>query len=206
MIWSKPQASSTTRSAFRNRLVARDPSNAERQSDLSISLKKIGYVRFAQGNLEATFDAYNRSLQIAQQLAARDPSNPRWQRDVLVTLSSVGDVRLAQRNLEAALEAYNQSLAIREQLAAQDPSNAQWRRGLAISFVRVSEVLPEDRRSEAVELVQRAFTILVELARAERLSPPTLRCSSTCARGSESQEIAPDASNALPALGRRGTA
>ena len=80
-------------------------------------------------------------------------------------------MRLAQRNLEAALEAYNQSLAIREQLAAQDPSNAQWRRGLAISFVRVSEVLPEDRRSEAVELVQRAFTILVELAGGASVAP-----------------------------------
>ena len=115
-------------------------------------------------------------------------------------------MRLAQRNLEAALEAYNQSLAIREQLAAQDPSKRAMA-ALPRDFVReVSEVLPEDRRSEAVELVQRAFTILVELARAERLSPPTLRCSSTCARGSESQEIAPDASNALPGLGRRGTA
>jgi tetratricopeptide (TPR) repeat protein len=155
-------------------LAAHDPSDAQLQRDLSVSLHKIGGILSDLGDLQQALEVYNQDLQIAQQLAARNPSNAEWQSDLSVSYEKIGGVRRAQGNLEAALEAYNQSLAIREQLAAQDPSNTQWQRGLAISFLSLFEALPEDRRSEAVELRQRAFTILVELAQAGRLSPPDL--------------------------------
>jgi len=61
--------------AIRQRLAASDPTNAEGQRDLSVSLDSLGDLAVAQGDLAGALRYFNESKAIAERLAASDPAN-----------------------------------------------------------------------------------------------------------------------------------
>jgi tetratricopeptide (TPR) repeat protein len=119
-------------------LAAADPGNAGWQRDLSVSLEKVGDVRFAAGDRAGALAVYEESLAIRRKLAVADPGNSDWQRDVAVGLNKVADVQFAVGNRAGALSAYDESVAIRRKLATADPGNAGWQADLVISLYKVS--------------------------------------------------------------------
>ncbi|MCA3425106.1 MAG: tetratricopeptide repeat protein, partial [Roseomonas sp.] len=122
-------------------LATKDPSNAERQRDLSVSQNNIGNVLQAQGDLAGALVAYQRSMTIAEALATCDPSNAEWQRDLSVCHNKIGDVLRAQGDLAGALAAHQRSMLIAEQLAASDPSNSERQRDLSVCQNRIGDML-----------------------------------------------------------------
>jgi tetratricopeptide (TPR) repeat protein len=119
-------------------LAAADPGNAGWQRDLSVSLEKVGDVRFDAGDRAGALAAYEECLAIRRKLAAADSGNSGWQRDVAVGLNQVGDVQLAVGNRAGARSAYEESVAIRRKLATTDPGNARWQADLVITLYKVS--------------------------------------------------------------------
>ena len=78
-----------------------DPSNADWQRDLSVSLNKVGDVQAAQADRAARSRPYRDSLAIIERLAKSDPGNAGWQRDLSVSSQNVGDARLRRGILPA---------------------------------------------------------------------------------------------------------
>ena len=69
------------------RLMAADPSHAERARDVSVSLERIGDVRSARNDLEGALKAYEEGLEIRRRLMAADPSHAERARDVSVSVT-----------------------------------------------------------------------------------------------------------------------
>ena len=59
-----------------------DPSSAQAQRDISVSLNYVDQIQAAQGDASAALKSYQQSLLIAEALALADPSNAQAQRDV----------------------------------------------------------------------------------------------------------------------------
>ena len=117
-----------------------DPSNAERQRDVSVSLDRIGDVRRTRSDLPGALEAYEEGLKIRRKLAADDPSNAERLRDVSVSLNKVGDVLRTRSDLPGALEAYEEGLTIARKLAADDPTNAERQIDLGVSLAKLAQV------------------------------------------------------------------
>ena len=154
------------------RSAARQPGNAERQRDLSVSFIKIGDIRSAQGSLDEALDAFNKDLIIAQRLAEQDPGNAGWQRHLSVSFEKIGDVRSAQGSLDEALDAFNNSLSIIQRLAEQDPGNAGWQSDVAVSHWKLATLLKGmGQTEEAAGLLREGLDVLNQLAAENRLIP-----------------------------------
>jgi tetratricopeptide (TPR) repeat protein len=146
--------------AICQRLAAANPSNTDRQRDLSLSFDNVAKVLTDLGKLDEALKAYRDRLAVAERLAAADRSNTEWQRDLSISYDKVGDVLKAQNKLDEALKAYRDELAIAEQLAAADRSNTEWQNdfqysignigGLAFEFVLARNFV---RALEAADLV-----------------------------------------------------
>ncbi len=68
------------------RLMAADPSHAERARDVSVSVNKIGDVLRSRNDLSGALSRYEEGLEIARRLMAADPSHAEHARDVSVSL------------------------------------------------------------------------------------------------------------------------
>jgi tetratricopeptide (TPR) repeat protein len=79
---------------------------SDSQRDVGAALADLGDLRWSQGDLSATFAAYEASKVIFEKLAAADQGNVDCQRNVSVSWSKLGDVRVAQGNLAGAVKAY----------------------------------------------------------------------------------------------------
>ena len=96
---------------IRRKLAAFDPSNAEWQRDVSVSLTNVGNMRLGAGDRAGALAAFEGSLSLTRKLAAIDASNARWQIDLATCLyhfDAVVDpprVRAALREALAILEA-----------------------------------------------------------------------------------------------------
>ena len=63
------------------KLAAGDPTNAEWQRDLSVSLEKLGNVQLTQGDLATARREFTAALVIAERLTKLDPTNATWRND-----------------------------------------------------------------------------------------------------------------------------
>lgn len=70
--------------AVRERLAQADPSNAQWQRDLFVSLWRVADLSDRQGDRTAARSVAHRALGLAQRLAALDPRNVTWQQDLSV--------------------------------------------------------------------------------------------------------------------------
>jgi tetratricopeptide (TPR) repeat protein len=146
-------------------LAAAEPSNADWQRLLAVSLGRRGDLLHAQGDTGAALEAYRSGLAIRERLAAADPSNVGLQDDLSKGQSDVGDVLLEQGDAEAALAWFRSSLAISERLAAADSSDVRRQRDLSLGHGRVGDVLRvQGHTHAAVEFFRAALAIDERLA------------------------------------------
>jgi len=149
----------TCRNTF-ERLAQIDPSNAQLQRDLSISLDKIGNILFEQGNLSDALEPYQQSLSIAGRLTSSNPNNVLWKHDLSISREKIGDILFAQGNLVDALEEYRQSLNLRDFVSAYDKSNEAWKGDLVSCHMKIGMVLSKQGKlDEALKAHQQSFDI-----------------------------------------------
>jgi tetratricopeptide (TPR) repeat protein len=101
--------------AIAERLAAVDPSNTERQRDLSVSYNNVGNVLERQGKLDEALQKYRQGVAIREHLAAADRSNAQWRNDLDNAIGRIG--ALAYRLVLAsefpiALDAADQTISL----------------------------------------------------------------------------------------------
>src|SRR5262249_60545500 len=104
------------------------------QSDLSLSLDRIGGVLVATDRNAEALEAYRKGLAIAERLAAADRGNAAWQRDRVVSEIKVGDVLARMGRREEALASYRQGLASAQRAGLVSPGTNPGQRELWVFF------------------------------------------------------------------------
>jgi tetratricopeptide (TPR) repeat protein len=125
------------------RLADADPSNLDRQRDLSVSQAKMGDVLSARGDLAGALAAYRQALAMMQRLAAVDPSHVGWQWDLSVSRRNMGEALRDAGDPTGALEAYREALAVMQRLATAEPTNVGWQRDVGVCHNRVGDLLSD---------------------------------------------------------------
>ena len=93
----------------------------QHQSDLVISLNRIGDTLMALGRAAEGLAVYRQGLVITEALAVQDAKSLEWQRALAISLNRVGDVVIGMGQRDEALALFRRSQAIRERLAVADP-------------------------------------------------------------------------------------
>jgi tetratricopeptide (TPR) repeat protein len=119
------------------RLARENPTSAQAQRDLSVSLGKLGDVLVQAGKLSEATTRYEDALAISDRLARENPASAQAQRDLSVSLNKLGDVLQQAGKLSEATTRYEESRVIRERLARENPSSAQAKRDLISSYWRL---------------------------------------------------------------------
>ena len=127
--------------SIRRKLVADDPTNPERLSDVSSSLVEIGRLLDWRNDPTGALAAYQEGLSIRRKLAADDTTNAERLRGVGASLASIGGVLSARNDLIGAMAAYREGLGIARKLAAHDPTNAERLHDVSIHLDRIGSVL-----------------------------------------------------------------
>lgn len=146
-------------------LTACDPTNAEWQRDLSISLDKIGNIATTEGNLDAALLFFSEAKSISERLASTNPANASWQRNLSVSLNKLGDLAVTQGDLDKARIFFSEAKAISEHLAASDLTNAVWQRDLSVSLEKLGDLaVAQGDLNSALLFLSEAKTISEHLA------------------------------------------
>ncbi len=119
------------------RLAADNPTSAEAQRDLSISLEKLGSVLVAAGDLTGARNRLEEDLKITKRLAEDSPTSAEAQRDLSLCLEKLGDVLVAAGDLAGARKRFEEALQIAERLAAYNPASAQAQRDLIVCHIKL---------------------------------------------------------------------
>ena len=130
----------TESKTIRERLAASDPTNAQWQRALSVSLNNLGDLAVAQGDLTGALHHFTESKIISERLATSDPANAPWQRGLSVSLIKLGNIAVAQGDLAGAMRHFTESKTIRERLAASNPANTQWQRDCSVSLDKLGDL------------------------------------------------------------------
>lgn len=139
--------------AINERLLAADPSDAERQRSVAVILKTLGTNLFDQlGDARTAREYYVRALDLDTRRAQALPKNSLIQLDISFDLGELANMAKEQGDLDQALNLYERTLAIRKNLAALDPRNARLSGRVAYALLRVSEV--RYRKGQASEALQ----------------------------------------------------
>lgn len=121
-------------------IVKHDPDNNDYQSDLSVSLNRLGDVHLRLGNTDAALSAYLTCLKIRERLVMVEPDVTEFQSDLSVSHEKLGDIQLLLGNTDLALSAYEASLSIRQQLVKENPQNTEFKRDLAVSHGKRGDI------------------------------------------------------------------
>jgi len=156
---------------IRRKLAQDNPTSAEAQRDLSISLERLGDVAVAAGDLPDAKARHEEGLAIRRKLAQANPTSAQAQRDLSISLEKLGDVAVAVGDLPGAKARYEEDLAITRKLAKGNPTSAETQRDLVVSLFNLGDVT-KDRT-----LLREALQIVQSLERAGRLAPSDHRMS-----------------------------
>jgi tetratricopeptide (TPR) repeat protein len=104
-------------------LAEQKPDAMELQSNIGLSLEKVGEALRAGGDIKGSLTAYRESLEIARAIAAKDPGNNQWRIDLVLSLwrlAAAGD-QPRERLTDALKILKNLKLQ-----AALSPEQEQW--------------------------------------------------------------------------------
>lgn len=147
------------------KLSSDDPSNNDRQRDLSVSYVKTGDLQNADGKRADALKSYKNGMEIRQRLAALDPANARWQLDLWLSLNRVGDLQSVEGKFIEALETHQEGLDIAKKLTQLDASNLESQRALSISYSTMGDLRSvEGKRAEALTFYRNGLEIHKHMA------------------------------------------
>lgn len=100
------------------------------------ALRRIGEMRFTQGDIEGALEAYQTALGDVGELAEQSPENLQYLRDVRRLKTNIGNALAAAWRYDEANAAYSQAQAISESLIAKANDNVADRRDLAVVLLK----------------------------------------------------------------------
>ena len=112
-------------------LVARDPSNGERQYALAQVLFWLANSDRLGGDLESAGARFSQYLEIAERLVLLDPERADWQMELAYAHSNLGTLLMDRKEYSAALEHFGAAATRCQSLLELDGSNVQARAALA---------------------------------------------------------------------------
>ena len=120
--------------AIRKRLSEREPNNTLYKNFVGISLKDIGDVYLAKGEVAKAIENYSAALSIHQTIANKDAKDTLAQGTVGYDLTKLGNALLAKGEIGRALKIHEQSVATLEKLHLTDTENEMFSYTFAISL------------------------------------------------------------------------
>lgn len=121
-------------------LVAGDASDSANENLLYSADFRIGDAQSDLSMFDASMQAYDAALAIAQNLATKEPENYVWMQDVAFVLNKVGDIYKIKGPADQAIKRYQAALAIDQKLASDHPDDASLQRDVATALTRVADV------------------------------------------------------------------
>ncbi|KAA0034103.1 hypothetical protein IC582_023388 [Cucumis melo] len=99
---------------------------------LSVSLNKIGDLKYYEGDLEAARSYYLRSLNVRQDASKHHPDDPAQILDVAVSLAKVADVDSGLGNEDMAVDRFQEGIKLLESLSLNSENPALQHRGESV--------------------------------------------------------------------------
>ena len=154
--------------SMRERLVARDPTSSQWQSDLAWSALQMAILQQQQlgRHAEAVVEA-RKAIEIGEQLAKRDPTNTEWLTNLEQSYAVLGEALGDLDKRDEAVAAQRTALAIVERLAAKDPANLHWKNDMVDRHSAIGDLLESADRASALEEWRTALAITKELLAAQ---------------------------------------
>ena len=143
------------------------------QSNLAVTIQKIGDVQLEQGNLVDALKSYREDLAIADRLALSDAGNAGAQRDLAISYMKLGDAQGGPKRFgRYAALLHGDSIAISDRLAKSDPSNADWQSDL----VQINRQIGAEQQAQgdltgALMSYQNMRDIIARLAQSDPSGP-----------------------------------
>ncbi|GAB2277716.1 hypothetical protein Dimus_012419 [Dionaea muscipula] len=104
---------------------------------LSVSLNKIGDLKYYDGDLQASRSHYLRSLNVRRDAMKSHPNVPSLVLDVVVSLAKVADVDRGLLNEDAAVSGFQEAISMVESLTINsDEAGLEQRRLSVLEFIR----------------------------------------------------------------------
>ena len=122
------------------------PADAERQQDLMLSERKLGWSQFSRGDLVAALTSLTRALQIAETL----PQTPNLRRAMAGAELEMGEVLAANREPEVASATMRKALDLYSDLGGLGGISVRDRTpaGFEQALAEIAERVPQDLRNE----------------------------------------------------------
>ena len=105
--------------------LAKDPTNAQAERDVSGSYSNLGYLYLLAGDFSESLKFYSKALEIDKKLASNDVINTRYIRDVATNYRKIGELLTRQEKHAEAIKNYDQSKTILDKIISKDPTNKQ---------------------------------------------------------------------------------
>jgi tetratricopeptide (TPR) repeat protein len=145
-------------------LAAKDPSNNDRQNDVSITRGWLGDALQATGDLAGALREFRACLSIDLALAAKNPSDFPLQRKLLDAHSKVAFVLYAQGEIKGAEAEFREAIDIAKERVQQASGDADWLGRLADLLTQLSSVLLDaSDRADALTSSEEALKIRRQL-------------------------------------------
>jgi eukaryotic-like serine/threonine-protein kinase len=147
-------------------LASTDTHNLSRQQDVMEAVRQIGFVQFANGDLESALASYRRYLQIAEgvqsiEAAGGKQASEATRKAVAAGYDHVGEILGKTGARDEGLATLQKSLAIYEAIFAADRGNPAARRSLiAVEQVLGDALLAAGQSSDAIGAYHRALDLL----------------------------------------------
>jgi eukaryotic-like serine/threonine-protein kinase len=122
-----------------SQLAAADPTDADAQDKLGLTLQAISDVFAKHGSLSDALQYDRKALKIFQKLASIDQSNDSIQWDLAVSYYSIGNAFLLQNKLADTLENFTHALQIRRTLFEKSPTDLEAKYLLVQTLLRIGE-------------------------------------------------------------------
>lgn len=126
-----------------------------------------GYTFKSVGKRSEALAAFQQSVRVRKELAESHSTSAEEQNEMAKSLNNIGALLSERGEQPQAREAYRQSIPIRESLVSNHPHVSEYTTRLAGSYINLGSMLPRTQPKEAIELVNKAESILQNILEEE---------------------------------------
>lgn len=124
-----------------DRLVRRNPEDADARIDRANSLFYVGWVHWQRGELGEAREIFEQVLGIVEAVSAREPDNPSWLIELAYAYTNLGRVLELEGSYQQALVAYQGVMDVNQHLAELEPENEEWELELGFAHNNLGKLI-----------------------------------------------------------------
>ena len=136
--WSGAESAHRRALEVRERALAAEPANPERQRDVARSIECLANVAHHQPNLDAVLESLATVQAHSERLVATDPANVQWLHNWVGYLARTGEVLEHTEDWAAAADVHRREATVRERLSAATGRDAEVEQQLSTCYGRVA--------------------------------------------------------------------